>query len=178
MCTHKKRGISPKGNGKGKESKKKRVTVAIVYFANHRPRTTSGKLLQFETSMNTYLQRRKASDSHIRVWREQNQRQISICERDRNRQQKGKISKCTTVRPNMYSVDRRARRVCKAQSTQTSQEALHKTNFSRSFVTTKAKNTATGLVICSKERLYTVDSGAPLHVMGLSSLNCEEKETI
>ena len=40
---------------------------------------------------------------------------------------------------------------------------VHKTNFSRSYVSTKAKNTATGLAIHSKERMYIVDSDASLH---------------
>ena len=42
-------------NMQRKESQKERVTVAIVTIANHRLRNTSGKLLQCETSMNTYL---------------------------------------------------------------------------------------------------------------------------
>ena len=39
----------------GNESKKEKVRVAIVNIANHWPRISSGKLLQFETSMNTHL---------------------------------------------------------------------------------------------------------------------------
>ena len=52
------------------------------------------------------------------------------------------------------------------------------TNFSRNYVPTKAKNTATGIVTHSKGRVYKVDSGASLHMMGLSSLNHNEKKTI
>ena len=51
----KKLSTSPKGKGKGKKSEKEQVTGAIVDIANHRRRNTSGKLLQFETSMNTHL---------------------------------------------------------------------------------------------------------------------------
>ena len=42
----------------------------------------------------------------------------------------------------------------------------------------KAKFTATGLAIPCKEGLYIVDSGASLQIMGLSSLNHKEKNTI
>ena len=52
-----------------------------------------------------------------------------------------------------------------------------KQNFFRSDVTTEAKNTASDLPMDSKERVYMVDSGASLHVMGLSSLNHIEKKT-
>ena len=48
-------------------------------------------------------------------------------------------------------------------------------NFFRNDVSTKAKNTATGVAIHSKERMYIVDSGAALHLMGLSFLNRKEK---
>ena len=49
---------------------------------------------------------------------------------------------------------------------------VHKTNFCRNYVLTKAKNTTTGIVIHSKERMqHIVDTGAPLHMMRLSSLN-------
>ena len=47
----KNRSTSPKGKGKGEESEKEHVTVVIENIAHHRPRETSGKLLQFETSM-------------------------------------------------------------------------------------------------------------------------------
>ena len=47
--------------------------------------------------------------------------------------------------------------------------------MSRSYVPTEVKNTTTGLVIHSKERVYMVDSGASLHMMGLSSLNTERR---
>ena len=40
--------------GKGTESDKEKVTVAIVNVVNHRPRIATGKLLQFETFMNTH----------------------------------------------------------------------------------------------------------------------------
>ena len=39
-------------------------------------------------------------------------------------------------------------------------------NFFSNDVTTEAKNTATDLAIHSQERMYIVDSGASLHVMG------------
>ena len=48
----KNRSTSPKGKGKGKESEQEKVTVAFENVANHRPRSTSDKLLQFDTSMN------------------------------------------------------------------------------------------------------------------------------
>ena len=51
------------------------------------------------------------------------------------------------------------------------------TNFSRRYVPTKAKNTANGLLIHTKERMYSVDSGTLLHLMGLLSLNNQEKMT-
>ena len=62
-----------------------------------------------------------------------------------------------------------------AWSTQTSQRALQertlarmstKKNFFRNDVSTKAKNSATDLAIHSKERMYIVDNGASLHMMG------------
>ena len=49
------RSTSPTGKGQGKESEQETVTVAVVNIANHRPRTTSEKLLQFETSMTSHL---------------------------------------------------------------------------------------------------------------------------
>ena len=39
-------------------------------------------------------------------------------------------------------------------------------HFFIGYVITKAKNTATGLAIHSKERMYMVDSGASLHMTG------------
>ena len=42
----------------------------------------------------------------------------------------------------------------------------HKTTFFKSYVRAKAKNTATGLAILSREMVYSVDSGASLHEMG------------
>ena len=48
---------------------------------------------------------------------------------------------------------------------------VHSTNSFRSYVPTKAQNTATGLAIHSKERMYIVDNGASLHMMRLSSLD-------
>ena len=50
--------------------------------------------------------------------------------------------------------------------------------FSETYVPTKAKNTTRRSVIRSKERKYTVDSGASLHMMGISSLNHKERKTI
>ena len=55
---------------------------------------------------------------------------------------------------------------------------VHKTNIFRSFVHTEAKSTATGLATHSKERVYIVDSGSSLHMMGLSYLNHKEKKSI
>ena len=54
--THKRRIVLPVLNKKNKEkqvSEKGEVTVANVNIANHRPRYTSWKVLQFETSRNT-----------------------------------------------------------------------------------------------------------------------------
>ena len=92
------RSIRPKEKGKGKESEQEKLTVAIVNSANYRPMTTSQKLLQFEPAMNSHLKaegnlkqtrrskmpmkgtiafernfrlKREASNSHARVWREQ-----------------------------------------------------------------------------------------------------------
>ena len=53
---------------------------------------------------------------------------------------------------------------------------VHKTNFFRSYVLTKAKNTTTGMMMHSNERKYLVDSGNSQHMMGLSSLNHREKD--
>ena len=53
-----------------------------------------------------------------------------------------------------------------------------KKNFHRSYVPTKAKNTANVLAIHSKERVYTVNSGASLFLMGLSSSINTEKKTV
>ena len=50
---------------------------------------------------------------------------------------------------------------------------VHKTNFVRSYVPTKTKNTTTCLAIHSNEKKYVVDSGASLHMMGSSALNHE-----
>ena len=52
-----KRSTGPprKESYKAKESDKGEVTVAIVNVANHRPRNTSGKLLQFVISRNSHL---------------------------------------------------------------------------------------------------------------------------
>ena len=55
---------------------------------------------------------------------------------------------------------------------------VHNTNFFRNCAPAQAKNTATGLVIHSKEREYKVDSGASSHMMVLSSLNSKDKKTI
>ena len=52
------------------------------------------------------------------------------------------------------------------------------TIFFRSHVPTQAKNTATGLAIQTTERVYIVDSGASLHMMGLLSLSKKEKKTV
>ena len=54
---------------------------------------------------------------------------------------------------------------------------VHRTNFFRSFVSTKAKTTACGLTILTKERMHIVYSGASLHMMGISSSNEKEKKT-
>ena len=52
-------------------------------------------------------------------------------------------------------------------------EDVHKTNFLRSYVPTKGKNTANGLTIHTKERM----TGASLHMMGLLLLSNKEKKT-
>ena len=51
-------------------------------------------------------------------------------------------------------------------------------NFFRSYVPTQAKNTAYGLAIRIKERMYTLDSGASSHMMGLLSSNNNEENTL
>ena len=118
------RSTSPKGKGQGKKSEQEKVTLASVNIANHRPRTTSEKLLQFETSMNSHLkaernleQIRRSRNSHEMrycVWKRTSvrkekhqllisefgeskiQRHNSTSERDPNKWWKRKISKCTT----------------------------------------------------------------------------------
>ena len=47
--------IIPQGKIWRKRVRKEKVTVAIVNLANHWPRTSSGKLLQFDASMSTHL---------------------------------------------------------------------------------------------------------------------------
>ena len=54
----------------------------------------------------------------------------------------------------------------KSSSSQKDTAIPPKKNFSRSYVPTKAKSTARGLAIHSKERVCIVDSSASLHVMG------------
>ena len=54
---------------------------------------------------------------------------------------------------------------------------VHKANVFRSYVPTKATNTTTGLVIHSKEKVYMSDSGASLHMTGLSSLTKIKRTT-
>ena len=44
---------------KDQNPNKEKVTVAILNIANRRPRDTSGKLLQFETSQNAHLKAEK-----------------------------------------------------------------------------------------------------------------------
>ena len=56
--------------------------------------------------------------------------------------------------------------------------AVHRTNFLRNYVLAEAKHTATSLAVHSKERMYTVDGGASLHMMELSSLSNKLKNTI
>ena len=124
----------PKRKGKGEESRKEKVTVAIVNIANHRLRETLRKLLQLETSMNTHLKAEENLEhvatskrpmrhsfaqkepsiskkkKSIRVSKSKFgkckiQRQMSISERYSNWWKKLKISKCTTVRPKVDSVE-------------------------------------------------------------------------
>ena len=162
---------------KGNESEKEKVTVAIVNIANHWPRTSSGKLLQFETSMNTHLKaegnlvqmgrskmpmRHSCAQKQTSIRQEKHQvltseleeskiqGQISISERNPDKQQKGNISKCTAVWPEVYRVEWGARRVYEVENTQTSQRLLqdkghdsdvNKTKFFRCYVPAKVKNT-------------------------------------
>ena len=55
---------------------------------------------------------------------------------------------------------------------------VHRTNFFRSYVPTKAKNTATSLTTHSKEMIHRVDCDASWHMMGLSFLNNKGKKTV
>ena len=54
----------------------------------------------------------------------------------------------------------------------------HNTNFFRSYVSTEEKNTATGLAMHSKEKVYIVDSGASLHMIILSGSQRKEDLSI
>ena len=159
----------------GNEAEKEKVTVAIVNIANHWPRTSSGKLLQSEASMNTHLKaegnlvqmgrskmpmRHSCAQKQTSIRQEKHQiftsefggskiqGQISISERDPDKQQTGNISKCTAIWPKVYRVEWGARRVCKAWNTQTSQRPLqdkgddsdvNKTNFFRCYVADKGE---------------------------------------
>ena len=58
------------------------------------------------------------------------------------------------------------------------QSDVHKSNFFSCYVPKEVRNTATGLAIHTKEKMHIVDSGASLHVMGLSSLICKEKHAL
>ena len=72
----------------------------------------------------TFVRKEKHQIFILEFGKSKVKRQISISERDQDRQQERKISKCTIVRPKIYRVGRGARRVCKTWSTQTSQRAL------------------------------------------------------
>ena len=101
-----------------------------------------------------FRQKRKASTSHIRVWREQN----------------------SETQFNLWA---RSKQVVKTEDFQMHHRPKStKPNFFRSYVLAKAKSAATGMAIHSKERMYIVDSGASLHIMGLSSRNHREKKTV
>ena len=98
-----------------------KATVAVVNVANHPPRYTSEKLLQFETTMNRHL-KAEGNLEQIRVHKNtsvrkgKNQilisefgggkilRHISTSERDPDRKQEWKISIRTSARPKMYRV--------------------------------------------------------------------------
>ena len=127
---------------KGKECEPQEETVAIVNIANHRPRDTSEKLLQSETSMTTHLE---AEGNFGQVGHSQmplqgsvalqrklpsEKRSIGFSRQGFGRAEfrdnfpslnvvqtcgwKRKISKCTTLWPKVYTVEWGARRVCKA----------------------------------------------------------------
>ena len=101
-----------------------------------------------------FRQKRKASTSHIRVWREQNSE-------------------------TQFHLWARSKQVVKTEDLQMHHRPKStKPNFFRSYVVAKAKSTATGVAIHSKERMYIVNSGASLHMMGLSSRNHREKKTV
>ena len=83
--------------------------------------------------------KREASNSHTRVWREQDsEREISISERNPNRWRKRKISKCTTVRPEVCRVwGARRQDIDHTNSTKSSgrYKDVHNTNFRNSAPT-------------------------------------------
>ena len=85
-----------------------------------------------------FRQKRKASTSHIRVWREQNSE-------------------------TQFHLWARSKQVVKTEDLQMHHRPKStKPNFFRRYVLAKAKSAATGMAIHSKERMYIVDSGASL----------------
>ena len=133
-----------KGKGKRTESEQEKVTVAIVNVGNHRPRITTEKLLHFQNSMNSHLTAERNIEQITRsrtpmkgiielerkLPSEQGRIKFSYQSLKRARLRDkfpslNVIQTGTTVRPKMYRVKWAARkRICKAQSTRTSQRAL------------------------------------------------------
>ena len=128
-------------------------------------------------------QKREASNSHIRAWRDQDSETnfhlwtwARLAARTEDLQMHPR-TRCTgwNEEQEEFATHRAYKLHKELFKTNEHCKDVHKTNFFRTSITTKAKYTATGLAIHSKERMYIVDSGAPLHMMEVSSLNHRER---
>ena len=101
----------------------------------------------------TSVRKEKHSTSHIRVWREQN----------------------SETQFNLWA---RSKQVVKnVRFPNAPPTKVHKTKTSSEGMSLQRRRVPrTGVAIHSKERMYIVDSGASLHMMGLSSRNHRGKE--
>ena len=143
-----------------------------------------------ETSLRSkgiFRQKRLALDFHFRVWRANSETNFHLWTQLKEVGQNGRS-------PNAPPYDQRSTERNEEQEEFASHRAcklhkefikikghhgdVHKTKFFRRYVPTKAKFTATVLAIHSKERVYKVDCGASVHMMGVSSPTHKEKKTI
>ena len=131
--------------------------------------------------------KREESNSHIRVWREQDsETNFPPLKRDPDRTQEWKISECTTVRPKVCRVDMRSKRnlhgiqhtnFAKSASRKGTARISTKHNFFRSDVH-KGEEYRDRLGDTFQRRVYIVDSGAAFTYDGLSSLNHQKRRLL
>ena len=199
--------LHEKKRGKAKASDKGNSSVAIVKIANHSSKINAGRLLEVEISRKTTWkptlsmwcnQRRQwkvffCSDGNLeseknkhnlsrtKDWKEQNYENkfhVWVQSIQPGSQNAGHFNAPPYEKQDEFA-RHKAYKLHKELFTIKGHYAdVNKTSFFRNYVLTKAKDTATGLAIPSKGRVYMVDSGALLHMMGLSSLNHKEKKTI